>query len=168
MLKQKSRVQWLELGDGNNTFFHRSLMTRRNKNQIRRITLEDGAVIEEDRIREEAENYYKIFLAPNGLANHEAGNWQPDKKLTKDQKTMFCTEVKEEEIKEVIWNKKEGKSPGPDGFTLSFFKVAWEIVGNDVEDAIRYFFIFGKIKVGVNATFISLIPKKKKNRCTKS
>lgn len=35
MLKQKSRVQWLELGDGNNKFFHRSLMVRRNKNQIR-------------------------------------------------------------------------------------------------------------------------------------
>lgn len=28
LLKEKSRVQWLELGGGNNSFFHRSLMVR--------------------------------------------------------------------------------------------------------------------------------------------
>lgn len=68
--------------------------------------------------------------------------------------------MEEEEIKEVIWNGKEGKAPGPDGFTLAFFKATWEVVGKEVMDAIKHFFKSGKLMTEVNATFISLIPKK--------
>lgn len=73
---------------------------------------------------------------------------------------MLMAEVEEEEVKGVIWNGKEGKSPSTDSFTLSFFKAAWEVVGKEVIKAVRYFFKFGKLMTGVNATFISLIPKK--------
>lgn len=55
MLRQKTRIQWLEVGDGNNKIFHRSLLARRNKTQIWKIKTYDWRVIEnEDGIREEA------------------------------------------------------------------------------------------------------------------
>lgn len=109
-MKQESKVQWLELEDGNNTFFHRTLMVRRNKNQIRRIKIKDGSVVEdEEGIREEAEIYYKKILAPTAPNHHVDSNWQPNKLLTEDQRTMLAMEMDEEEIKSVIWSGKERK-----------------------------------------------------------
>lgn len=55
LLRQKARIKWLELGDGNNKFFHRSMIIRRSKNNIRRIETNDGRLIEEeDAVRAEA------------------------------------------------------------------------------------------------------------------
>ena len=45
------------------------------------------------------------------------------------------------------------------GLLLSFFKVAWSIVGSDVCDAVKEFFSSGKMLGEFNANFISLIPK---------
>lgn len=66
LLRQKSRVQWMELGDANNSFFHRSLMVRRNMNQINCIQKEDGSFMqEEDEIRDAAKMYFQNILAPS-------------------------------------------------------------------------------------------------------
>lgn len=86
--------------------------------------------------------------------------WQPDTVLNEDQKKLLVEEITNKEIKEVIWNGKEGKALGPDGFTLSFFKAAWEVVGGVVTEAKRHFFNIGRLLKEVNSTFISLIPKK--------
>ncbi|KAJ6412771.1 hypothetical protein OIU84_005756 [Salix udensis] len=45
--KQRSRVQWLKLGDKNTTFFHRSLLHRRARNHIHSFTSEVGEVVRE-------------------------------------------------------------------------------------------------------------------------
>ncbi|KAK3219463.1 hypothetical protein Dsin_013433 [Dipteronia sinensis] len=52
------------------------------------------------------------------------------------------------------------KTPGPDGFSVEFFKKAWSIVGQDVIVAIRNFFQYGKLLKATNATIITLVPKK--------
>ncbi|KAJ6377649.1 hypothetical protein OIU78_027976 [Salix suchowensis] len=40
--KQRSRVQWLQLGDKNTVFFHRSLLQRRTRNMIMSLKRESG------------------------------------------------------------------------------------------------------------------------------
>ncbi|KAG5224356.1 RNA-directed DNA polymerase, eukaryota, Reverse transcriptase [Salix suchowensis] len=40
--KQRSRVQWLKLGDKNTAYFHRSLLHRRARNHIHSLTSESG------------------------------------------------------------------------------------------------------------------------------
>lgn len=39
--------------------------------------------------------------------------------------------------------------PGPDGFTIEFFKEKWTIVGSDLIVAIQSFFILGFLPKGV-------------------
>nr|GFA57722.1 zinc knuckle CX2CX4HX4C [Tanacetum cinerariifolium] len=55
----------------------------------------------------------------------------------------------------------DDKSPGPDGYTATFFKEAWTIVGDEVANAIREFFTNGKLLKELNHTIIALIPKVK-------
>lgn len=80
--------------------------------------------------------------------------------LNEDKKSMLIKEVTEEEIKNVILNGKEGKALGLDGFTLSFFKSAWEIVGPNVIAVVRHFFNTWRLLRETKGTFIYLIPKK--------
>lgn len=139
---------------------HRSIQARGSKNQIRRIKLADGQVIEdEEGIRSEAEKYFMEILAPTTIQSLENLQWQPDMTLSEGEKSILVREVDDEEIKNVIWNSKEGTAPDPDGFSISFFKSAWEVVGKEVIAAIKHFFHTGKLLRETNATFITLIPK---------
>nr|GEX21047.1 hypothetical protein [Tanacetum cinerariifolium] len=45
-------------------------------------------------------------------------------------------EVTDNEIKEAIFSMGDDKAPGPDGVTSFLFKKAWDVVGNDVTNAI--------------------------------
>ncbi|GKA35886.1 RNA-directed DNA polymerase, eukaryota, reverse transcriptase zinc-binding domain protein [Tanacetum coccineum] len=53
----------------------------------------------------------------------------------------------------------DSKAPGPDGFTVRFYKSAWSIVGKEVCKPIQEFFQTGKLIEEVNVTLISLVPK---------
>nr|GEZ53467.1 RNA-directed DNA polymerase, eukaryota, reverse transcriptase zinc-binding domain protein [Tanacetum cinerariifolium] len=51
------------------------------------------------------------------------------------------------------------KAPGPDGFTFGFYRWYWDIIGNDVVNVVKWFFLHGEIPKGGNSSFITLIPK---------
>lgn len=64
-----------------------------------------------------------------------------------------------EEIREVILAMPLNKSPGPDGFSVEFFRASWDIVGKDVVEAVQEFFRNGRLLKDINCTVIALIPK---------
>nr|GEY65054.1 methylenetetrahydrofolate reductase 1 [Tanacetum cinerariifolium] len=51
------------------------------------------------------------------------------------------------------------KDSGPDEFTSLFFKKGWDIIGDDICNAVRDFFSNGKLLKEINHTFLALIPK---------
>ncbi|KAK4382251.1 Transposon TX1 uncharacterized protein [Sesamum angolense] len=53
------------------------------------------------------------------------------------------------------------QSPGPDGFSSGFFKAAWPVVGEEVSSAIIDFFKMGRLLKQLNASLLTLIPKRK-------
>jgi hypothetical protein len=73
---------------------------------------------------------------------------------------LLGKEVTAEEIKRTIFSMKSNKAPGPDGYTADFFKAAWPVVGGDVVAAISSFFASGLLLKEVNATILTLVPKK--------
>jgi len=68
--------------------------------------------------------------------------------------------VSEEEVKEVLNEMQNSKTPGPDGFNVDFFKASWNIVKQDilsvVEDSRRDKTFLKVLKT----TFITVIPKR--------
>lgn len=65
-----------------------------------------------------------------------------------------------EEVKPAIFSFDGSKAPGPDGFPLFFFQWLWEIVEEDVVNAIKGFFGSRSLLKELNASFLVLIPKK--------
>jgi hypothetical protein len=51
------------------------------------------------------------------------------------------------------------KAPGPDGFTIHFYKVCWNIIKRDLQKMIKGFMRKAKIGGGINSTYLALIPK---------
>jgi len=165
-LKQKSRVKWLNLGDGNTSFFHNSVTARNSSNLIKMVKDEhDHSYHEFSEIKRLAVSFYKNLLG------HSSHDFTPEKaervaNLIKKNFSAGCVAKMEApvtrvEIKNVVFSMNPSKAPGPDDFSAEFFQKAWAVVGDDLCDAILEFFTFGKLLKETNATILTLIPKKK-------
>lgn len=81
------------------------------------------------------------------------------KRLSNVQADNMVRQVSNDEIKEAMFGRGDVKSPSPDGFTSSFFKRSWDIVGEDVYRAVSEFFFSGHMLKELNNTVIALLPK---------
>ncbi|CAA7053093.1 unnamed protein product [Microthlaspi erraticum] len=75
------------------------------------------------------------------------------------QKGELTKAVTPEEIKTTLFAMPLNKSPGPDGFSVEFFRASWDVVGPDVIAAVQEFFRNGRLLKDLNNTAVALIPK---------
>ncbi|GKD84704.1 RNA-directed DNA polymerase, eukaryota, reverse transcriptase zinc-binding domain protein, partial [Tanacetum coccineum] len=80
-------------------------------------------------------------------------------KLTEEEALSMIKEVSNDEIKKAMFDIVDVKARGPDGYTTCFFKKAWCVVEKDICQAIKDFFVNGKLLKEINSTIISLVPK---------
>ena len=66
----------------------------------------------------------------------------------------------EAKIFDVIQSFHGDKSPGLDDFPMAFVQACWGIVKSDLMAVFHYFFVNGQFEKNLNATFVTLIPKK--------
>jgi len=67
--------------------------------------------------------------------------------------------VLDSEIQDTLFSLAKGKAPGPDGFTVEFFKSNWGIARPLVLEEVRDFFSSGRLLREVNNTILTLVPK---------
>ncbi|XP_039161265.1 uncharacterized protein LOC120289927 [Eucalyptus grandis] len=79
--------------------------------------------------------------------------------LTMDQVSTLSRPVLDMEIRDTLFSLPRGEAPGPDGFTVEFFKSNWDIVGPSVLDAVKEFFSSRRLLKEVNNTILTLVPK---------
>lgn len=64
-----------------------------------------------------------------------------------------------EEVEEAVRSMPNDKAPGPDGFTINFYKAYWNIVKQDIWEIVEDSRRSKSILKSLNSTFIALIPK---------
>lgn len=165
VLKQRSKLHWLQLGDKNNKVFHNAAKIRETTNLIREIKCSSGVVAtSQEDIKKEAERFFNEFLSYEPADSRSVSVEELQATLSfrcnEMERVQLIKPVTDEEIKDVLFRMPSNKAPGPDGFTTEFFKASWHIIGKDFNTAVRSFFSKGFLPKGLNATILALIPKK--------
>lgn len=161
---QKSRVQWLGFGDRNSRFFHRVTQSRNVRKTIRKIVTPNGTILTSlPDIKLEAASHFEAFLngSPNSApcATQEVLSELVDHHCSSEEARKLMQPIQDDEIKEVLFSMPCNKGPGPDGFPMEFYNVAWSVVGKDFVTDVKSFFIYGFMPWSINATLLSLVPK---------
>lgn len=160
---QKSRVEWLGLGDRNSRFFHKVTQSRNVRNSIRKIASMDGRILTSpSEIKQEAAAPFQSLLnEPNPPSPEVPVNLSEliDYRCSSEDAASLMKTVEAAEITEVLFSMPSNKALGPDGFPMEFYKAAWSIIGKDFITAVQSFFMFGFMPHSINATLLALIPK---------
>ncbi|GJT77137.1 sodium/hydrogen exchanger 6 [Tanacetum coccineum] len=104
-------------------------------------------------------SHYNQFLGAEGVTNLLDDHDIYIRTLDNAKADLMVRNVTEEEVKSVIFSMGDDKALGPNDFTATFFKKAWDVVGGDISCATRDFFSNGKLLKELNHTIIALIPK---------
>ncbi|KAK3229793.1 hypothetical protein Dsin_001674 [Dipteronia sinensis] len=147
LLRQKSRIQWLKAGDRNSSYFFKAINGKCNRSKIHSITGDDDSLIED----------YSSLPARHGIGSTLSNII--DKVISSDQGNLMGREVTNEEIREVCFSLHTNKAPGLYGFNAHFFKITWDIVGDDVISVVQEFFHYVLLLKELNATILALVLK---------
>jgi hypothetical protein len=149
----------LKEGDKNTNFFHRVANSHRKFNHVDSLNINGAMSKNPMEIKENIVPFYKKLY-------FEQCSWRPRGDVLSflsidvDESTWLQREFEEKEVWDVVRDLNGDKAPGPDGFTMAFFHKCWEILKNDIVAVFSEFHNRGQFEKSLNATFVSLIPKK--------
>ena len=159
----KSRSLWLKAGDRNTSFFHRKYRARLSRNHIAEIKTMDGQVCKGfNQVKAVAETHFRNLYREGTQSNEEeTADFLSNipSLISPEDNAILCRPTIEEEIINVIWSMDADKAPGPDGFTIHFYKTCWHIIKEDIQKMISGFMKKAKVGGGTNSAYLALIPK---------
>jgi hypothetical protein len=137
----KSRALWISSGDNNSRFFHRFASHRRNKKLIWEIEAENGSTVHRlDDIKQEAHNYYNFFFKEdhNFSIQDQADSAQLfPQMVTEAEARALEAPCTIEEILQVLKGFKKEKSPGPDGWMAELYLHYFDLMAQDLLEAVE-------------------------------
>ncbi|XP_028111135.1 uncharacterized protein LOC114309562 [Camellia sinensis] len=161
LAKQKSRIQWLSLGDRNSSFFFRTVRNNINRGRISSITMDNGVRVTKPLdIHEASVSHFSNLLGSPSVGTYDGFgrvNELINKRLSSAQVTTLGQDVTVEEITSAFRSLNPNKALGPDGYSTGFFHSAWDIVGNEVIQAIKSFFDLGELLKEIYCTTVALV-----------
>lgn len=162
LLKQKSRAEWINLGDQNTQYYHARV--KENIARARINTVQDAAgniITDPGLVSEVFLQFYNELLGTKeqNLLEVDMTLFDDGPTISEEQGYKLCNEVTMQEVKRALWSIPSSKSPGPDGFSSDFFKISWDIIKYNLCYAVQDFFRYGKLLKQVNATLLTLVPK---------
>ncbi|KAF7815029.1 reverse transcriptase [Senna tora] len=161
---QRARQLWLAHGDRNTRYFHSVVNSRRMKNRIHGIHLEDGQWISDPQeVKQTCVEYFKDIFTDSSNGNRdecrqfilEAGIT----KISAGQRDILNRPFTNMEIETAVFQMDGSKAPGPDGFPPMFFQKSWPVIEHDIYHLVGSFLNRGHMLWELNLTNISLIPK---------
>ncbi|XP_026436139.1 uncharacterized protein LOC113334001 [Papaver somniferum] len=160
LTRAKSRAKWIKEGGANTSFFHTTIKLRQSQNNITELeSTESNVVTEQVQIGNIlVAHYTKKFGHQNVTIHEEIMGVIP--KILNDEDNKFLDVVPTAmEIKEALFGMNANSAPSLDGFLGCFYKFAWEIIGEELVEAIQYCWNHIFIPNGSNSNFIFLLPK---------
>ena len=144
-LMLRSRARWIEFGEKPTKYFC-SLEKRNYVNKlITKLNVNGTEVVNPEEILKEQKNFYQKLYSRKLYTNVETEN--DTIKFLNPQNVnpiLYVTReildgcLTEKEIKDVLKNMKNDKTPGTDGLPADFYKVFWKDIGRFVMRSLDY------------------------------
>ena len=162
MWKQRSRSLWLQERDNNTRYFHSQAFHRFRRNQI--DSLEDANeefCNDEEGISSILVDYYQKLFTSSNLAMVDAIFDKIPCSISDEMNDELMVEFTREEVVVALKQMEPLKASRPNGLPPLFFQHYWQVVGDDVTEAMLSCLSTSVIPPSLNCTFITLIPKVK-------
>lgn len=152
--KEKSKEKWMEDGD------HNTMIGRRYNHIASIQNGEHTTTTSFETIWEVFKDYFgKLFTSNEPEFPDEFEGLFP-KSLSNLDYADLEDIPSSDEIRGIVFSMSNGKSPGPDGLSLLFYKFYCDIIHAKVVKAVQLFFLNDYLIRPLNHTYITLIPKK--------
>lgn len=137
-------------------FFYKIANERKRSNTITQLMVEGEKINDEKLIRGHEDSHFKDLF---GQSVFQRLNMEPDFWPGKFNLSDISVQFSQEEIKKAIWVLNLDKSPGPDGFSILFYRVLWDTIKGEFVNLFEEIYQF-KVKLErLNYSQAILIPK---------
>lgn len=160
LLSQKARLRWLREGDVNSKTFHRAINYRRNINRLMGLEIRGDWIDDPRKVKEAVREHFQNLFARRTSNMVELPEDLFENRLSVADGDLLIRPFSVEEIRQAVWDCEGDKSPGPDGFSMIFYRNHWDIIKDDLIRVFTEFHINGRLARGCNSSYIALIPKK--------
>jgi len=128
-------------GEKNTNFFHRTTIQHRMNNNIFHLQNAQGRRVEShEEIESEFLNYFKqVHKEPNTdrLQDIRKITRHIPKLITEEHDQLLLRPIDLSEVEAAAHQLKDGKAPGPDGFTSNFFHSFWDLIEMEVWEVVE-------------------------------
>ena len=121
-MKQRSKIEWLRVGDCNSAYFHKSVKARISRSRIDCITGHDDVLYEGTSVPKVFVDHYIQFLGTEAHVTALEHQGLFGRKLSILKAEHMVRGVSDDEIRMAMFSIGNDKAPGPDGYTSVFFK----------------------------------------------
>jgi hypothetical protein len=100
---------------------------RRRRCHISSLRIEDGEITDQQAITQHVYDFYRALMGaeePKMLCLQQ-DFWAAGARITDQENEALLRSFSMEELEEVLKDTKTDTAPGPDGFSVSFFKHFW-------------------------------------------
>lgn len=164
------KVRWREKAERGTKYFHTLIRRFHGPNVYESLELEHTAPGKQssktsDMLEECAvhfENRYRFVHSQT--TNDDSNFFAGIKKLSLQESKSCDVVITEDELGNTLRAMKNGASPGPDGFTVGFYKIFWRELKALVTQVTTEMFNNGSVPALFKCSVTTLIPKKGKDR----
>ncbi|VFQ77258.1 unnamed protein product [Cuscuta campestris] len=167
--KQKAKCDFLTKGDICTKYFYSVVKKKRSTNSIPFLVRSDGTKTTcHSEVVDSFVDFFRGLFGTGIQVEPLSSEVLPSGSLVPvNSWDALLAPITIKEVKEAVFSIGDDKALGPDGFSASFFKSQWQLVGPDLFEAVAEFFHHGKLLKQLNHAFIALIPKTTHNPSVK-
>jgi hypothetical protein len=145
----------LKEGDNNTKYFHKVANSHRCRNSIRHLSINGDLSTDQDAIKTHISCFYKQLYIED-TSKRPLLDSLPFALIPSEEAIWLERPFEKEEISNVVSNMNGDKSPGPNGFPMSFYHACWSILQDDLLAVFAEFYEYGSFERSLNATFYHL------------
>ncbi|XP_026396487.1 uncharacterized protein LOC113291135 [Papaver somniferum] len=157
-IDQREKERWMKDGESNSSYLHKLASFKYKNNSINCSKIEVNLCFDKKKIADETKRFYSSLFTEQFSARPSFENLEMHT-ISVSESINLEKPFSEEEVKEVVDNFGANKSPGPDGFTMEFYKIGWKVIKNDLMKVVKEFETSSVLDWRVNCINITLIPK---------